>query len=118
MLLQNLAKEQNMVFVHPYDDPFVIAGQGTIGKEILEQLHEPEKLNAIFVAVGGGGLISGIASFVKSLRPDVKVIGVEPDGANAMALSLKKGFRIQLSRVDTFADGVAVKQVVEKRKCT
>ena len=96
-------------FVHPYDDPDVIAGQGTIGMEILRQCHGP--LDAIFVAVGGGGLISGIASYVKRVRPDVKIIGVQPEDSDAMARSLAAGRRVRLQHVGLFADGVAVKQV-------
>ncbi|GMH45397.1 hypothetical protein BSKO_13354 [Bryopsis sp. KO-2023] len=103
--------EDGLAFVAPYDDPYTIAGQGTIGKEILEQIHNQEDLDTIFVAVGGGGLIAGIACYVKTIRPDIKVIGVEPSEANAMAMSLAKGKRVRLSYVDSFADGVAVKQV-------
>lgn len=95
----------------PFDDPYIIAGQGTIGREILDAIATGTHLDAIFVAVGGGGLISGIAAYVKSIRPHVKIIGVEPVGANAMAISLHEGRRIRLSQVDAFADGVAVKQV-------
>lgn len=107
---QNKSKEDGMIFVAPYDDPFTIAGQGTIGAEILRQC-DMDSLEAVFVPVGGGGLIAGVAAYIKSLRPDIKVIGVEPAGANAMAWSLALGKRVTLSRVDTFADGVAVKQV-------
>lgn len=100
------------VFVAPYDDPYTIAGQGTIGAELIRQLGPRlDDLHAIFVAVGGGGLIAGIASYVKALKPDIKVIGVEPVGANAMAQSLALGERVTLAKVDSFADGVAVKQV-------
>ncbi|KAF5829223.1 threonine dehydratase [Dunaliella salina] len=102
---------EGLAFVPPYDDPFTIAGQGTIGDEILRQVGDMDALDAIFVPVGGGGLIAGVAAFVKALKPHVKVIGVEPSGANAMALSLARGERVALSRVDAFADGVAVKQV-------
>ncbi len=104
-----LKRKQGLAFVHPYDDPDVIAGQGTIGMEILRQSERP--IDAVFVAVGGGGLISGIAAYIKHLRPGVKVIGVEPDDADAMARSLKAGRRVQLEHVGQFADGVAVKQV-------
>jgi len=100
---------QGLTFVHPYDDPDVIAGQGTIGMEILKQ-HGGD-LDAIFVPVGGGGLIAGIAAFVKEMRPDVKVIGVEPEDADAMAQSLRAGERVKLSTVGSLADGVAVRQV-------
>ena len=103
-----LKKKRGLVFVHPYDDPDVIAGQGTIGLEILRQQPNPD---AIFVPVGGGGLISGIASYVKRVRPSVKVIGVEPVDADAMTRSLKKGRRVRLDQVGLFADGVAVKEV-------
>jgi threonine dehydratase len=96
-------------FVHPYDDPDVIAGQGTIGMEILRQWQGP--LDAIFVAIGGGGLISGIAAYVKRVRPDVKIIGVQPVDSDAMARSLAAGRRVVLPHVGLFADGVAVKQV-------
>ena len=95
--------------VHPFDDPLVIAGQGTIAPEILGQ--GPEELAAIFVPVGGGGLIAGIASYVKAIRPEVKVIGVEPLEADAMYRSLEAGRRIVLDRVGIFADGVAVREV-------
>ncbi|KAL3161440.1 hypothetical protein ABBQ32_010326 [Trebouxia sp. C0010 RCD-2024] len=110
---QEAARQEERVFVPPYDDPFTIAGQGTIGTEILRQLTtlQLDNLHAIFVPVGGGGLIAGIAAYVKALQPDVKVIGVEPSGANAMAISLHRGQRVTLSKVDAFADGVAVKQV-------
>ncbi|HEX6298744.1 MAG TPA: threonine ammonia-lyase, biosynthetic, partial [Burkholderiales bacterium] len=104
-----LKSRRGLVFVHPYDDPEVIAGQGTIGMEILRQ--HPGAIDAIFVPVGGGGLISGIAAYVKRLRPSVRVIGVEPVDADAMTQSLKKGKRIVLENVGLFADGVAVKQV-------
>ena len=102
------AEKQGMTFIHPYDDPDVIAGQGTIALEILKQ-HE-DGLHAIFVPVGGGGLIAGIAAVVKSLRPEVKVIGVEPDEAPCMYEALKRGRRVTLKQVGIFADGVAVRQ--------
>jgi len=104
-----LERQRRLVFVHPYDDPEVIAGQGTIALEILRQ--HPEPLHAIFVPIGGGGLISGIAAYVKRLRPEIKVIGVEPEDADAMYRSLKAGRRVKLAQVGLFADGVAVKQV-------
>jgi threonine dehydratase len=104
-----IKKKRGLAFVHPYDDPDVIAGQGTIGMEILRQ--HPSTIDAIFVPVGGGGLISGIASYVKRVRPAVKVIGVEPVDADAMTRSLKAGRRIKLDHVGLFADGVAVKEV-------
>src|SRR6185312_3923069 len=106
---RQLQKETGATFVHPYDDPDVIAGQGTIGMEILRQWQAP--LDAIFVAIGGGGLIGGIAAYVKRVRPEVKIIGVQPEDADAMARSLAAGRRITLAHVGLFADGVAVKQV-------
>ena len=104
-----LARQRHLTFVHPYDDPDVIAGQGTIGMEILRQMQAP--IDAIFVPIGGGGLISGIAAYVKRVRPEVRVIGVEPVNADAMYRSLKAGRRVTLDQVGLFADGVAVKQV-------
>ncbi|MCZ6876479.1 MAG: threonine ammonia-lyase, biosynthetic [bacterium] len=104
-----LAEQEGLTFVHPYDDPDVIAGQGTVGMEILRQYNRP--LHAIFVPIGGGGLISGIAAYVKRIRPETKIIGVEPIDACAMQQSLQKGHRIQLQQVGLFADGVAVRQV-------
>jgi len=104
-----LKRRRGLAFVHPYDDPEVIAGQGTIGMEILRQCEGP--IDAVFVPVGGGGLISGIAAYLKHLRPGVKVIGVEPDDADAMARSLEAGKRAKLEHVGLFADGVAVKEV-------
>jgi threonine dehydratase len=106
---QRLAAKVRLTFVHPYDDPEVIAGQGTIGMEILRQ--HPETIHALFVPIGGGGLISGIAAYVKRLRPEIRVIGVEPVDADAMYRSLKAGRRIKLAQIGLFADGVAVKQV-------
>ena len=104
-----LSRRERLTFIHPYDDPDVIAGQGTIGMELLRQWSGP--LHAIFVAVGGGGLIGGIAAYVKRLRPEVRIIGVEPVDADAMTRSLAAGRRITLPHVGLFADGVAVKQV-------
>jgi threonine dehydratase len=104
-----LERERNLVFVHPFDDPDVIAGQGTIGVEVMRQ--SGGEVDAIFVPVGGGGLIAGIAVYVKSLYPRVKVIGVEPEDANAMYESLLQGSRVLLKSVGIFADGVAVKRV-------
>jgi threonine dehydratase len=106
---QKIAKRGKLAFVHPYDDPDVIAGQGTIGMEILRQHGGP--IDAIFVAVGGGGLIAGIAAYVKRLRPGIRIIGVQPVDADAMARSLAAGHRVRLAQVGLFADGVAVKQV-------
>ena len=106
---KRLEEARKLTFVHPYDDPDVIAGQGTIGMEILRQSTQP--IHAIFVAVGGGGLISGVASYVKRLQPDVKIIGVETVDSDAMTRSLAAGRRVTLDHVGLFADGVAVKQV-------
>jgi threonine dehydratase len=107
-----LAAERQLVFVHPFDDPDVIAGQGTIGVEILRQAGDD--IDAIFVAVGGGGLIGGIAAYVKSLFPRIRIIGVEPEDAAAMHESLRQGRRVTLDQVGMFADGVAVKRVGEE----
>ena len=107
-----LAREQNLVFVHPFDDPDVIAGQGTVAVEILEQAEGG--VDAIFVPVGGGGLIAGIAAYVKSVHPKTRIIGVEPEDAAGMYESLKAGKRVTLGRVGIFADGVAVKRVGEE----
>ncbi|MGE3539220.1 MAG: threonine ammonia-lyase, biosynthetic [Candidatus Tectimicrobiota bacterium] len=104
-----LAAERHLTFVHPYDDPEVIAGQGTVGMEILRQCNPPPQ--AIFVPVGGGGLIAGIAAYVKRLQPQIKIIGVEPTDADAMHRSLDLGQRVRLPQVGLFADGVAVKYV-------
>lgn len=106
---EDIARTEQMTFVHPYDDPDVIAGQGTIAMEILRQ--HSEAIDAIFVAVGGGGLIAGIAAYVKSLWPHIKVIGVEPDDAACMHDALKAGHPVRLNHVGLFADGVAVAQV-------
>src|SRR5258706_9980436 len=104
-----LARRRHLTFVHPYDDPLVIAGQGTIGMEILRQ--HPKPVDVIFVPVGGGGLISGIAAYVKRISPRTRIVGVQPVDSNAMAASLKAGRRVTLAHVNMFADGVAVKQV-------
>jgi threonine dehydratase len=104
-----LQKRSRAVFVHPYDDPDVIAGQGTVGMEILRQCQGP--IDAIFVAIGGGGLIGGIGAYVKRVRPDIRIIGVQPEDSDAMARSLAAGRRVKLAHVGLFADGVAVKQV-------
>jgi len=106
---RQLEAEKGLTFIHPFDDPDVIAGQGTIGMEILRQYQQP--IHAIFVAIGGGGLISGIAAYVKRLRPEIKIIGVEPVDADSMNQSLKAGHRVRLSHVGLFADGVAVREV-------
>jgi threonine dehydratase len=107
-----IQKKRKLTFVHPFDDPYVIAGQGTIGMEILRQ--HPGVIDAIFVAIGGGGLISGIAAYVKQVRPDIKIIGVQAKDSDAMAQSIKAGKRITLSEVGLFADGTAVKLVGEE----
>ncbi len=104
-----IERDEGLTFIHPYDDPDVIAGQGTIAMEILRQCREP--VHAIFVPVGGGGLIAGIAAYVKRLRPEILIVGVEPEDADAMSRSLRAGRRVTLSHVGLFADGVAVKQV-------
>jgi threonine dehydratase len=107
-----LMKRHRLTFVHPYDDPDVIAGQGTIGMEILRD--HPGPIDAIFVAIGGGGLISGIGAYVKRLRPEIRLIGAEPFDSDAMYQSLQAGHRVKLDQVGLFADGVAVKQVGEE----
>jgi threonine dehydratase len=106
---RQLEAEKGLTFIHPFDDSDVIAGQGTIGMEILRQCQQP--IHAIFVAIGGGGLISGIAAYVKRLRPEIKIIGVEPVDADAMSQSLAVGHRVRLPQVGLFADGVAVREV-------
>jgi threonine dehydratase len=105
----DLASEQQLVFIHAFDDPDVIAGQGTIGIEILDQARED--IDAIFVPIGGGGLIAGIAAYVKSVRPDISIIGVEPADSSAMRDSLAAGKPVVLEHVGIFADGVAVRRV-------
>jgi threonine dehydratase len=104
-----LRSRRGLAFVHPYDDPEVIAGQGTIGMEILRQ--HPRPIDAIFVPVGGGGLISGIAAYVKTINPRIRIVGAEPLDAAAMERSLRMKRRIRLDHVGLFADGVAVKEV-------
>jgi threonine dehydratase len=106
---QKLVEEKGMVFVHPYDDPYVIAGQGTIGMEILRQVKGP--LDAVFVPVGGGGLLAGVAAYIKYLRPDIKVIGVEPEDAACLKAAMERGRRVTLPQVGIFADGVAVAKI-------
>ena len=109
---KELAAEKDLIFIHPYDDPDVIAGQGTVAMEILRQ--HTGAIHAIFVPVGGGGLIAGIAAYVKFVRPEVKVIAVEPDDADCLNQALKAGQRVILEQVGLFADGVAVKQIGEE----
>jgi threonine dehydratase len=108
-----LTRDRGLTFVHPFDDPDVIAGQGTVGMEILRQ-RSGEQIDAIFIAVGGGGLAAGVGAYVKALYPKIKIIGVEPDDACAMYESLKARKRVTLDRVGTFADGVAVRRVGEE----
>jgi threonine dehydratase len=106
---ERLADERGMAFIHPYDDPEVIAGQGTVAMELLQQHRDA--LHAVFVPVGGGGLVAGIATYIKYLRPEIRVIGVEPDDAPCMYEALKRKRRVVLDQVGIFADGVAVRQV-------
>jgi threonine dehydratase len=107
-----LEKKHGLTFVHPFDDPDVIAGQGTIGMEILRQHQGP--IDAVFVAIGGGGLISGVASYIKAVRPEVLVIGVQTSDSDAMVRSVRAGKRLQLGDVGLFSDGTAVKLVGEE----
>ena len=106
---KELAKAKNMTFVHPYDDSDVIAGQGTVAMEILRQ--KTDDIEAIFVPVGGGGLIAGIAVYAKFVRSDIKIIGVEPDDSDCLNQAIKANRRVTLKQVGLFADGVAVKQI-------
>lgn len=108
----DLERELKLTFIHPFDDPDVIAGQGTVGMEILRQHSAP--IHAIFVAVGGGGLIAGVAAYVKAVRPEIKVIGVQTTESDAMARSLQMGRRVPLTDVGLFSDGTAVKMVGEE----
>ena len=107
-----LAEQQNLIYVHPYDDEDVIAGQGTIAMEILKQ--HPGKIDAIFIAIGGGGLVAGMAAYIKHYRPEIKIIGVEPQDAPTMHAALKAQKRVELEQVGIFADGVAVRKIGEK----
>jgi threonine dehydratase len=107
-----LTAQTGMTFIHPFDDPLVIAGQGTIGDEILR--HGQDRVSAVFVPVGGGGLIAGVGGYIKALRPEIHVIGVEPFEADAMFQSLAAGRRVALEHVGIFADGVAVREVGER----
>ncbi len=104
-----LMAERGLTYVHPYDDPDVIAGQGTVGMEILRQ--HPDALHAVFVPVGGGGLCAGVAAYIKYLRPDVKIFAVESEDAACLDAAMKKNKRIQLPQVGLFADGTAVAQI-------
>jgi threonine dehydratase len=108
---EQLAAGSGMTLVHPFDDPLVIAGQGTVAVELLRQA--PRDLAAVFVPVGGGGLIAGMGTYIKAMMPDVRVVGVEPVDADAMAQSIAAGHRVRLEAVGMFADGVAVQQVGE-----
>ncbi len=107
-----LEQQSGLTFVHPFDDPDVIAGQGTIAMELLRQPQGP--LDAVFVAIGGGGLISGVANYIKAVRPEIKVIGVQMNDSDAMMQSVSAGKRVQLSDVGLFSDGTAVKLVGEE----
>ena len=111
-----LQKQHGLTFVHPFDDPDVIAGQGTIAMEILRQLQTlgSRRLDAVFVAIGGGGLISGVANYIKAVRPEIKVIGVQMNDSNAMMQSVAAKKRVTLSDVGLFSDGTAVKLVGEE----
>ena len=105
----DLEAERGLTFVHPFDDPDVIAGQGTVAMEILRQHQAP--IDAIFVAVGGGGLISGIAAYVKAVRPEIRIVGVQMNDSDAMIQSVRAGRRVELADVGLFSDGTAVKRV-------
>jgi threonine dehydratase len=111
-----IEKKEGLTFVHPFDDPDVIAGQGTIAMEILRQVQQVSggKLDAVFVAIGGGGLISGVANYIKAVRPEIKVIGVQMNDSDAMLQSVKAKKRVTLTDVGLFADGTAVKLVGEE----
>ena len=111
-----LQRSQGLTFVHPFDDPDVIAGQGTVAMEMLQQLQKlgTQRLDAVFVAIGGGGLISGVANYIKAVRPDIKVIGVQMNDSDAMIQSVQAGERVTLTDVGLFSDGTAVKLVGEE----
>ncbi|WP_293643850.1 threonine ammonia-lyase, biosynthetic [Thiolapillus sp.] len=106
---RSLVKEKGMVFVHPFDDPDVIAGQGTVAMEVLRQHEDP--VEAIFIPVGGGGLIGGMAAYIKRVRPEIRVIGVEPEDTPTLQRALKANRRVSLKQIGLFADGVAVRQI-------
>ena len=106
---EELAKKENYTFIHPYDDRDVIAGQGTVGKELIEQIDNG--MDVVFVPVGGGGLLAGLGSYIKSVNPKIKIIGVEPEDAACLKLALDNNKRLSLAEVGLFADGVAVKQI-------
>ncbi|TWU37679.1 L-threonine dehydratase biosynthetic IlvA [Novipirellula aureliae] len=107
-----LQKQSDFVFVHPFDDPDVIAGQGTVGMEILRQHQHP--IHAVFVAIGGGGLISGVAAYIKAVRPEIKVVGVQMIDSDAMLQAVRAGNPVPLSDVGLFSDGTAVKRVSDE----
>lgn len=107
-----LAKELNLTYVHPYDDDDVIAGQGTVALEILKQ--HTGKIDAIFIPIGGGGLVAGMAAYIKHYRPEIRVVGVEPQDAPTMHAAMQANERVELQQVGIFADGVAVRQIGEK----
>ena len=106
---RQIENDEGLTFIHPFDDPDVIIGQGTIGKEIIEDFKEP--IHAVFCCVGGGGLISGIATYIKAINPKIRIIGVEAKDSEAMTLSLRTNERVLLERVGLFAEGAAVRQV-------
>ncbi|HID46173.1 MAG TPA: threonine ammonia-lyase, biosynthetic [Chromatiaceae bacterium] len=106
---KSLVKEKGLVFVHPFDDPDVIAGQGTVAMEVLRQHEDP--IEAIFIPVGGGGLIGGMAAYIKRVRPEIRVIGVEPEDTPTLQRALAAGRRVSLKQIGLFADGVAVRQI-------
>lgn len=108
-----LINEEGLTNIPPYDDPYVIAGQGTIGMEVLRQ-HDVNDISAIFIAVGGGGLIAGVGSYVKRIAPHIKIIAVEANDADAMTQSLAVNKRVELKEVGLFADGAAVRIVGEE----
>lgn len=105
---KELEKKTGAIFVHPFNDPTIISGQGTVGKEIAEQLKEP--VDYVFVPVGGGGLVSGVGVYIKTKFPKSKIIGVEPEGAPSLQAALKNGSPVRLANIDTFVDGASVRQ--------
>jgi threonine dehydratase len=107
-----LSSERQLTFIHPFDDIDVIAGQGTVALELMRQVTQP--IDAVFIPVGGGGLAAGMAAYIKYLRPEIKVIGVEPEDAASLSAALKADERVLLESVGLFADGVAVKQIGEE----
>lgn len=108
-LAQQLVQEKGLVYIHPYDDPDVIAGQGTVGMEILRQ--HPGEIDAVFIPVGGGGLCAGVAAYIKYVRPEIKIFAVEPEDAACLKAAMDKNRRVVLPEVGIFADGVAVTQI-------